>query len=300
MELKEAEQVKVLQKIAPLALDLVAWKERMEAAKNRYTQAHAIETATKSKLNGLTSPSENLPTTISSTAEILVKHQIAAQKTAAHNKAAEQVDILTDQVAIDETAIKRAEEALAAAKARAEQTKVALSAAKATLSTTPKGDDPAIFAAELQAVEKQNEAIRKAEEYRILVKQLTDAQADMTTHKTTQATLEKERTAAFAGINLPYPGLAYTESGVMLNGHPFSEASGVQKIAASIAVEMVLKPTARVMRIKNSTYYSETTLQEMARVITDHRFQVFLELGDPRRADADSLFVEDGVILETV
>ena len=90
----------------------------------------------------------------------------------------------------------------------------------------------------------------------------------------------------------PVPGLAFDETGVTLNGLPFSQASDAEKLRTSIAMGFAANPELRILLIRDGSLLDDESLRLVAEMADERDGQVFLErVGE---GDECQVIIEDG------
>lgn len=96
-----------------------------------------------------------------------------------------------------------------------------------------------------------------------------------------------------------FPGglpLGFDDSGVLLNGIPFKQASGAEQLRASLAMAIALNPALRVIRIADGSLLDSEGLQLVADMATKHDCQVWIEVVSD--GDGFGVMIEDGEIAD--
>lgn len=86
--------------------------------------------------------------------------------------------------------------------------------------------------------------------------------------------------AKIAAAEMPVPGLSLEDGGrILLNGHPFADASTAEKLKTSIAVAMAMNPTVRVIRItKGGNDLDKKSMKIVADMAAERGYQVWVEV----------------------
>lgn len=108
--------------------------------------------------------------------------------------------------------------------------------------------------------------------------------------------IKKEKEDALESAKFPLPGLAFDDSGVLLNELPFNQASTGQQIRASVAIGMALNPQLRVIFVRNGSLLDDAGLKIISEMADNNDYQVWLET--VRSDDPAALIFEDGAIVE--
>jgi len=93
----------------------------------------------------------------------------------------------------------------------------------------------------------------------------------------------------------PVPGLGFSEDGVLLNGLPFDQASGAEKLRVSLAIGAALNPQLRVLLIRDGSLLDARSMATVRDFAASHDMQVWIErVGG---ADPGAVIIEDGQVL---
>lgn len=75
----------------------------------------------------------------------------------------------------------------------------------------------------------------------------------------------------------PLPGMSLDESGVLLDGLPFEQASKAQRVLSSVKVGMALNPKLRLLVCEDGNDLDNETLAALDKALKDNDFQMLLE-----------------------
>lgn len=146
----------------------------------------------------------------------------------------------------------------------------------------------------LSKVEETNSAIDRQLEIQTCKDRLDKGtvMADDLTAEIKQIDIEKENTIAKA--EMPMPGLDIEDGCVLLNGHPFEQASSAEQIKACVLIGLAMNPTLRVLIIRDGSLLDENNLALIAQLAEENNAQVWIE-----RVGAGSevgFVMEDGMV----
>ena len=106
--------------------------------------------------------------------------------------------------------------------------------------------------------------------------------------------LDKTKADGLAAASFPVPGLGFDETGVTLEGVPFSQASSAEQIRVSLAMAMSLNPRLKVVHIRDGSLLDADSLALIAGIAAERDYQVWIErVGD---ADEGAVIIEDGEV----
>lgn len=155
-----------------------------------------------------------------------------AQDTLARDKA--QAEDLRKRLADLETLIKLAEDQIASAEPLPEP--VDVTATRASLATA----------------RETNKVVDLADQRAALARRVTAAEAEVEDLTKKITGLEDAKREAIANASMPVDGLSFGDGEVLLNGHPFAQASRRQQILAGVAIAAALNPRLRVIQIRDA------------------------------------------------
>jgi hypothetical protein len=87
---------------------------------------------------------------------------------------------------------------------------------------------------------------------------------------------DSELAELLAVSGIPVPGLSFDAEGTpLINGRPFSDASGAERITVAVAVALAVKPDLRLCLLDEANDCDLDMLVELHRLAQDHGFQVW-------------------------
>lgn len=117
---------------------------------------------------------------------------------------------------------------------------------------------------------------RAAEKKRLL----DEAEALEQQSRDLTAAMEKraaEKQAAIAKAKLPVDGLSFGDGEILLNGHPFDQASDAERLRASIAIAMASNSKLRVVRVRDGSLLDDDAMKLLADMAEANDCQVWIE-----------------------
>jgi hypothetical protein len=166
-------------------------------------------------------------------------------------------------------------------------------AAYEELQTLPeKPIDLAPLMAAVEQIEERNAQSRLIREYHDVGREFQQAvtNVDAATKIIAEIDAEKERMVREAA--LPVQGLGVDDDGVTFDGIPLSQASESQRLKTSVAIQMALNPSIRVMLIDNGNALDADNLALLQQMAEEHDYQIWMTwVGDSERAQ---VIIEDG------
>lgn len=124
---------------------------------------------------------------------------------------------------------------------------------------------------------------------------LTIAKQEVSELTDSIAEIDKQKADGLAAAT--FPGglpLGFDDTGVLLNGIPFKQASSAEQLRASLAMAIALNPKLRVIRIADGSLLDSDNLALVEAVARENDYQVWLEVvGD---GDGRGIVIEDGLV----
>lgn len=125
-----------------------------------------------------------------------------------------------------------------------------------------------------------------------LAKKATELQASADALTKRIDAREELKRKAIAEANMPVPGLAFGQDGVLLNGVPFEQGSHAEQLRASVAIAAAMNPKLKVIRIADGSLLSQASMQLLADHAEKHGLQIWVETVASGRPGA--IVIEDG------
>lgn len=176
-------------------------------------------------------------------------------------------------IAALEDRVKKGEQLLAAAEtARGE-----IDAEIKAFPELPAPLDLTAFEAELAEVQRQN---KLAERGKARIKLQADLKAMHESYDGLTKDLEKRKDLeleAMKAAKLPVDGLAFSDAGVTIKGHPLDQASASQQLRLSVAVAIAMNPKLRVMRIVDGSLLGRAQMAELETIANEQDYQIWIE-----------------------
>lgn len=137
--------------------------------------------------------------------------------------------------------------------------------------------DTALIQERMKSADIVNAAVRQRKARRDKLCEATAHEAKANGLTTILETLDAALSKAIADAALPVPGLALSDDGVSLNGIPFSQCSGAQKLRTSVAIGFALNPTLRLMLIRDGSLLDADGMTLLAGMAEQFDAQVLIE-----------------------
>ncbi len=174
-----------------------------------------------------------------------------------------------------------------------EDLQAGLAGLKTVLAGKSKADTAPIKQAMTQA-EETNRIIRANQKYRDAQKAVDTIAAQITDHFHKIQAAEADKARALGAVNMPVPGLSVSETGLTMNGIPFSQVNHAKKVEVSLAVGMAMNPKLRVMRVDGNGLDSET-LRVIGEMADAQDYQLWMEVTNDSKK-APGIVIEDGSV----
>lgn len=107
--------------------------------------------------------------------------------------------------------------------------------------------------------------------------------------------IEFTKKKAMQEAKFPLPGLSFDDSGVLLNGVPFTQGSQARQLQAAVAIGLALNPRLRVVIVRDGSLLDDESMKLMAEIAREKEAQIWIErVGET----AGGIVIEDGQIKE--
>lgn len=139
--------------------------------------------------------------------------------------------------------------------------------------------DLAAVQSRMNNAETINAQARQHKQLRAIVDQGIDLAEDIHELNAKIEAIDQRKRDGLAAAK--FPGglpLGFDETGVLLNGVPFKQASGAEQLRASLAMAIALNPELRVIRIADGSLLDSEGLRLVADMAEQNDYQVWLEV----------------------
>lgn len=120
------------------------------------------------------------------------------------------------------------------------------------------------------------------------------AEVEAKRHDDTLTAIKVEKATGLAAVVFPDPLMSFDDDGVTYNGLPFAQASGREKITASLAVAMAMNPELRVIRIDQGEALDKAGLKHIAALAAQNDYQIWMSRVD--ESGTAGVIIEDGMV----
>jgi len=204
------------------------------------------------------------------------------------------IELQSNEIDRARQAVEKAQQVYNAAVQELEKMKVSLGESEKAIAALEDFDTTTIEA-EITAADDTNAKVRENKSRGDLVKAIQTHQAESTSLTNRITAIEEQKEKLLRDAKFPLPGLGFNESGILLNGVPFNQASQAEMIRASVAIGLALNPKLRVILIRNGSLLDDDSMKLLAKTAEDLDAQVWIELV----SDNASVVLEDGSIKES-
>lgn len=108
------------------------------------------------------------------------------------------------------------------------------------------------------------------------------------------AKLDQSKLDQLSSAKFPLPGLSFDESGVSLDGKPFSQGSQAEQLRAAIAIGLALNPRLRVIIVRDASLFDADSMRLVAEMAEANQAQIWQEVVDSK--DESAIVIEDGEV----
>jgi hypothetical protein len=107
--------------------------------------------------------------------------------------------------------------------------------------------------------------------------------------------LQKAKLERIAAAKMPVEGLGFGEDGITLNGLPFDQAGGAERLRVSLAMGLALNPALKVLLIRDGSLIGPKQMAIVAEMAAKADAQVWVEIVDASKTVG--IVIEDGRVL---
>lgn len=107
--------------------------------------------------------------------------------------------------------------------------------------------------------------------------------------------IDRRKAGILATAKLPVPGLGYDANGVTMNGHPFAQASGAEKIRVALGIAIAASPNLDDIWIRDGALMDEDSMALAIDLAEVNGKRLWCEV--VRRQDG-AIVISDGVVVE--
>lgn len=289
MNLKASERIEALKKLVP-EFNFAGNAEARQKAYDRRREVGRDYARYKANLDMMPEQPEERPQAID-VADTLARLKAAQE----HNRV---VDETYDRWAKQDRDVEELAQEIAAL--RAEVARKADAFIKLQEMIDSREDTPThVETASLQeAIAGAQEIDRKIEHwdrYAGLKDDADNAQAEVHRLDDLIVDLDDARNLAIRNAKLPVDGLGFGEEDVTIEGLPFEQASSSTQLTVATGITMALRPTLKVILVRQGPLLDVEHLELLARMAADRDYQLWIERVDP---DAKTgIVIEDGEVV---
>ena len=155
--------------------------------------------------------------------------------------------------------------------------------------------DPAPYHQAIAEAEATNRNVRLAAQRKALADEMAKATADWQAKSKAIDDIDTAKAKLVTAAPMPVPGLSLNDTGVLLNGVPFSQASSAEQLRTSVAMGLALNPKLRVVLIRDGSLLDADSMAIIAAEAAKHEAQLWVErVGGTK--DGCTVLIEDGEV----
>lgn len=155
-------------------------------------------------------------------------------------------------------------------------------------------EDEKIITDQITAADETNTRIRTNRRHNEIKQQIETANARSEGFTREIEGIDKTKQEMLEKAKFPLPDMSFNDSGVILNGLPFHQASTAQKIKAAVAIGVALNPTIRVILVRSGNDLDDAAIEELHRTAEERNVQCWIET--IRSSDPAAVEIVDGEI----
>jgi hypothetical protein len=146
----------------------------------------------------------------------------------------------------------------------------------AKIPTTP-AIDTAPIEARIDDAQAVNARVRAAQARRAKADEVDDFDAKSRELSQELDDLAAARNAAIAKAELPVPGLALADTGILLDGIPFAQASAAEQLRVSVGLGLALNPKLKLMLIRDGSLLDAGGMRLLQEIAEKADAQILIE-----------------------
>ncbi|MBP2656236.1 MAG: family ATPase [Firmicutes bacterium] len=146
-------------------------------------------------------------------------------------------------------------------------------------------------------ISKADETNHKAQQYQqrtLKQSEVNSVKADADALTAKLQKIKDYKSEIIKNTKFPVQGLDFANGGVIYNGHPFSQASGAQKMRVGLGIGMAANPELRVVMIDGYESLDSDQRRIVEEMAAEHDFQVWTTSVDS--SGKVGIYIEDGEI----
>lgn len=153
--------------------------------------------------------------------------------------------------------------------------------------------DTEVLREKIRDAEGINAEVRERRSIVGLGDELQEVQKNADALTDTIQAVDEEKRDMLAGAEFPVPGLGFDDTGVTLDGVPFAQASGAEKLRVSVAIGAALNPRVKIMLVRDGSLLDDDSMALLQKMAEETGSQVWIERV-ASESDGCSVFIEDG------
>lgn len=159
-----------------------------------------------------------------------------------------------------------------------------------------KAGDPKEIEDRLRTLEARNDRARRRQQRAVIEESCAEIRREHDELEAAVAAARDERVRRIEAAKMPLEGLSLGKGEVLYRGFPLEQASEAEQYRIATAIGMALNPKLRLLLIRNGSLLDKTTLEAVAKMATEKKYQVLVErVAEP--GEGVGIVIEDGEIV---
>lgn len=150
---------------------------------------------------------------------------------------------------------------------------------------------------QLKNIEETNRQVRQKQEVDRIRGKLQTVETQLSGIVEAIKDIDQDKKDALASAKFPVSGLSFDETGILLSGVPFAQASTAEQIRVSLAMGIALNPDLRVLLIRDGNALDSESLRMVEQMAKDADMQIWMERVD--ESGQVGVIIEDGTVKAT-
>ena len=147
---------------------------------------------------------------------------------------------------------------------------------------------------QLTTIEETNRQVRQKQEVDRIRGKLQAVETQLSGIVEEIKDIDQDKKDALASAKFPVEGLSFDETGILLNGVPFAQASTAEQIRVSLAMGIALNPDLRVLLIRDGNALDSDSLLMVEQMAKESDMQIWMERVD--ESGQVGVIIEDGTV----
>jgi DNA repair exonuclease SbcCD ATPase subunit len=147
----------------------------------------------------------------------------------------------------------------------------------------------------IEAADATNKKVRSNATCAAMQASFAEARAEFDRMTEKIEAIDAEKVRLLKEAKVPIPGMSFSDTGVLLNGLPFEQASGAEQLRVSVAMGFVTHPDLNTLCVYDASLLDDDSRAIVVKTAEGFDGQLLLEVvtTDPSKA---SIIIEDGAV----